>query len=139
MPEINLNLLDKKLALAEYLKLKAIIAINKKDLSEEKTEEISDLYQKVGYKTIKMNAETGEGIKELKENLKNNVSVLAGKSGVRKIHNNKSNTRNKKSTNRRNKPKKQKRQKYNNRCNPIRNRRKHLFIRYTRLPSNRHF
>lgn len=109
MPEINLNLLDKKLALAEYLKLKAIIAINKKDLSEEKTEEISNLYQKVGYKTIKMNAETGEGIKELKENLKNNVSVLAGKSGVRQIHNNKSNTRNKKSTNRRNKPKEQKR------------------------------
>lgn len=119
MPEINLNLLDKKLALAEYLNLKSVIAINKKDLSIEKTEEISKLYQKVGYKTIKINAEIGEGIEELKESLKNNISVLAGKSGVRQIHNNKPNFRNQKSTNRRNKSKKQKRQKHNNRCNTI--------------------
>lgn len=138
MPEINLNLLDKKLALAEYLKLKAVITINKKDLNEEKAEEISKLYQKVGYKTIKINAETGEGIEELKQLLQNNISVLAGKSGVRKIHNNKPNSRNKKSTSRRNKPEKQKRQKYNHRCKLIRNRRKCILVRHTRLSSNRY-
>ena len=119
MPGINLTLLDKKLALAEYLGIKSVIAINKQDLGQEKAEEILELYKKVGYKAIKTNAEKGEGIEELKLLLKNNTSVLAGQSGVRQIHNNQSNPRYTKSRNRRDKQEKQKRQKHNHRCDPI--------------------
>lgn len=85
MPKANLNILDKKLCFAEFLKIYAIIVINKIDLDEEEVKRIQEIYENSGYKVIRTNAEKGIGIEELKEELRNNTSVLAGESGVRKV------------------------------------------------------
>lgn len=84
MPNLNSQILDKQLAFAEFLYITPIIVINKIDLSEEKAEKIYEIYTKSGFKVIKMQAEIGKGIEELKKVLHDNTSVLAGQSGVGK-------------------------------------------------------
>lgn len=57
MPSPNLLMLDKQLALAEFLNINPIICINKTDLNEAKANEIYEIYTKTGYKVIKTKAE----------------------------------------------------------------------------------
>ncbi len=84
-PKPDLLLLDKQLAFAEILGVKSLIAINKCDLVEEKeVEKIFNIYKSVGYNVVKIQANEKIGIKELKENLQGQISVLAGNSGVGK-------------------------------------------------------
>ena len=66
MPKPDLLLLDKQLAFAEYNKIKSVIVLNKIDLEDtENIDEIEKIYNKIGYKVIKTNAKTGEGVEEL--------------------------------------------------------------------------
>ena len=76
-------MLDKQLAYVEKLKIEPIIVINKIDL-EETYKTIQELYSKIGYKTIVTSAKQLVGIEELKQNLKNKISVFSGNSGVGK-------------------------------------------------------
>ena len=89
MPRPNFVTIDKILCLTKFLKLRELIVINKANLNEKKADEIAELYRKARYRVMKMNAEEDDGIEELKEYLKNNTTVLAGQSGVRKINHNK--------------------------------------------------
>ena len=82
-PKPDLLMLDKQLAYVEKLKIEPIIVINKIDL-EETYKTIQELYSKIGYKTIVTSAKQLVGIEELKQNLKNKVSVFSGNSGVGK-------------------------------------------------------
>ena len=82
-PKPDLLMLDKQLAYAEYLGIKSIIIINKIDLSDV-YKEIKEIYESIGYKVILTNAKEQKGIKEVKEALKNNISVFSGNSGVGK-------------------------------------------------------
>lgn len=82
-PKPDLLMLDKQLAYAEYLGIKSIIIINKIDLSDV-YKEIKEIYENIGYKVILTNAKEQKGIKEVKEALKNNISVFSGNSGVGK-------------------------------------------------------
>lgn len=82
MPKPDLLMLDKQLAFAEFLKIEPIIVLNKIDLKNEK--EIIDTYTKIGYKVIKTNAKENIGVNKLIKELKNNVSVFSGNSGVGK-------------------------------------------------------
>ena len=82
-PKPDLLMLDKQLAYAEYLGIKSIIIINKIDLSDV-YKEIKEVYESIGYKVILTNAKEQKGIKEVKEALKNNISVFSGNSGVGK-------------------------------------------------------
>ncbi len=85
LPKPDLLLLDKQLAYSELIKVKPIICLNKIDLeSEKKVDEIYNLYTKIGYKVIKTNAKTGEGIDEIKSILNNNITAFSGNSGVGK-------------------------------------------------------
>lgn len=85
MPKPDLLMLDKQLAFAELNKLKSIICLNKIDLVDENyTEEIAEIYSKIGYPVIKLNAKSGEGIEKLKEFFKNNITAFSGNSGVGK-------------------------------------------------------
>ncbi|MBR2240507.1 MAG: ribosome small subunit-dependent GTPase A [Clostridia bacterium] len=85
MPKPDLLLLDKQLAFAEYNKIKSVIVLNKIDLEDtENIDEIEKIYKKIGYKVIKTNAKTGEGVEELYKCLKNNVTAFSGNSGVGK-------------------------------------------------------
>lgn len=82
-PKPDLLMLDKQLAYAEYLGIKSIIIINKIDLSDV-YKEIKEIYESIGYKVILTNAKEQNGIKEVREALKNNISVFSGNSGVGK-------------------------------------------------------
>lgn len=84
-PSINYWLLDRFLIMAEHEGLNISILINKIDLGKpEEIEEIESIYAKANYPVIKASSLTQEGIPELKEALRNNITVFAGPSGVGK-------------------------------------------------------
>ena len=77
--------LDRFLVVAEMNDLPAIICINKVDLTGiEKAREQFQLYEDIGYPVIYTSAETGLGVAELREHLRDKLTVLAGSSGVGK-------------------------------------------------------
>lgn len=84
-PSPDLLLLDKQLAFAEKLGVESIIVFNKCDLeNKENIEKIKEIYSKIGYITIKMEAKNNIGIEELRKHLKDNITVFSGNSGVGK-------------------------------------------------------
>lgn len=82
-PKPDLLMLDKQLAYVEKLGIEPIIIINKIDL-EETYKIIQETYMKIGYKVIVTSAKERIGITELKQQLKNKISVFSGNSGVGK-------------------------------------------------------
>ena len=85
-PTPKWGLLDRYLVSAESSHLPALIVITKMDKAWKNEELDADLeaYQLAGYPIQKVCANTGEGIKELKQTLQGKTSVLVGKSGVGK-------------------------------------------------------
>lgn len=84
-PKPDLLMLDKQLAFAEFLGIKAIIVLNKIDLDKDKQFiHIKDIYEKVGYKVIETEAKSQKGVEDLKRALKNNINAFSGNSGVGK-------------------------------------------------------
>lgn len=81
-PDISLLFIDKQIAFLESINVEPIICINKIDL--ESANEIEKIYKNIGYQVINTCAKDGTGVAELKEKLKNNVSVFIGNSGVGK-------------------------------------------------------
>jgi len=89
-PSPNLRLLDRLLVIAENNDLPALICVNKIDLlaaagdpaAEART--LFGLYEEIGYPVIYTSAKTGEGIDELRAQLRGQLSVLSGPSGVGK-------------------------------------------------------
>ncbi len=85
LPKPDLELLDKQLAYAEYMRIKPIICLNKIDLEKDDIiNNIEQTYTKIGYKVVKTNAQNGTGVNEIKEILKNNITAFSGNSGVGK-------------------------------------------------------
>ena len=84
-PSPDLLLLDKQLAFAEKLGVESIIVFNKCDLeNRENIEKIIEIYSKIGYITIKMEAKNNIGIEELRKQLNDSITVFSGNSGVGK-------------------------------------------------------
>lgn len=84
-PKPDLLMLDKQLAFAEFLGIKAIIVLNKTDLDKKQEyKKIKQIYEKIGYTVIETEAKTKTGINQLKEALKNNKNAFSGNSGVGK-------------------------------------------------------
>ena len=83
-PELNLNLLDRMIAIIEYNNIEAVIVFTKLDLLEEKEEyfKIRDYYKKIGYTIYESSKDLLPY--ELLDELKDNVCVLTGQSGVGK-------------------------------------------------------
>ena len=78
-------MLDKQLVFAEFNNITPIICLNKVDLEKaDFINQIESTYTNVGYKVIKTIAKQNEGIKELTELLKNNITAFSGNSGVGK-------------------------------------------------------
>jgi ribosome biogenesis GTPase len=85
-PTPKWGLLDRYLVSAEAAGLPTVIVINKLDLAwkhPELDEEV-EIYRRIGYPVLLVSAQTGEGIAELKQALRDKLSVLVGKSGVGK-------------------------------------------------------
>lgn len=84
-PKPDLYMLDKQLALAEFLGIKSIIVLNKTDLdTKNEFKEIRQIYEKIGYKVLETEANKGKGVEALKKVLKNNINAFSGNSGVGK-------------------------------------------------------
>jgi ribosome biogenesis GTPase / thiamine phosphate phosphatase len=85
-PEPKWNLLDRYLVSAESCDLPSLIVITKMDLLEDEDPLMVEVenYRAAGYRVILTSTVTGEGIQELQEALRDNVSVFVGKSGVGK-------------------------------------------------------
>lgn len=82
IPVTDPFLIDRVAALAEMNHCEPVVVVNKCDLAAGQT--LYDIYRKVGYRTIRTSAITGEGVEKLKAVLENKVSVLTGNSGVGK-------------------------------------------------------
>ena len=81
-PDLNLNLLDRLIINTEYNNIEPILLFSKIDLISEfnKYENILNYYKKIGYKVFLL----PNDINEIKQEIKNSVSVLCGQSGVGK-------------------------------------------------------
>lgn len=87
-PQTATVFIDRFLATAEAYRVPAVLVINKIDLLDEEGMEYADavsyLYEIIGYKVVKVSAETGEGIDGLRRMLSGKVTLLSGNSGVGK-------------------------------------------------------
>lgn len=84
-PNPNLWLLDRFLVLAEGAGINISVIINKIDLADNDfVKEIFETYRKAKYNIILTSIKTNCGIDELRNTLKDNVTVFAGPSGVGK-------------------------------------------------------
>ena len=81
-PSPNAYIIDKLAALAEYKSIEPIIVFNKCDMGGFR--EWEEIYRRAGFKVFTVSAESGEGISDLKAELKGCVSAFTGNSGVGK-------------------------------------------------------
>ncbi|MDO4763786.1 MAG: ribosome small subunit-dependent GTPase A [Flavobacteriaceae bacterium] len=88
MPETSLGFLDRFLACCEAYNISPLILFNKIDLlDEEETKiltQIEKKYQKIGYQTLRISSVSKENLDNLKDIIKNKISVFFGHSGAGK-------------------------------------------------------
>lgn len=82
IPVTDPFLIDRMTAIAEYKGCESIICINKWDLNC--AEELYSIYDRAGFTTLQVSAETGEGIDELLAVITGKISAFTGNSGVGK-------------------------------------------------------
>lgn len=75
-------LIDRVIAIAEGRGCESIVCINKCDLAP--GEDLARIYEKAGFPTLRVSAETGEGMDRLRELIAEKVSAFTGNSGVGK-------------------------------------------------------
>lgn len=84
-PEFSYYLAFKYLTYASFNGIKASLILTKADKSNEKEyQQIKETFEKIGISTYVTSSKNKEGIEEIKNLFKNNVSVLIGQSGVGK-------------------------------------------------------
>jgi ribosome biogenesis GTPase len=87
-PKTSQGFIDRFLITSEAYHIPSIIVFNKIDLYKEKEknkfEEIKNIYENIGYKVMAMSIEKNIGVEEVKNILKDKVTLLTGHSGVGK-------------------------------------------------------
>ena len=87
-PKTSQGFIDRFLISSEAFHIPTLIIFNKADLykakENEKFDELSEMYERIGYSVKKISVEKNEGTQEIKELLKDKVSLLSGHSGVGK-------------------------------------------------------
>lgn len=87
-PVTSTVFIDRFLASAEAYNIPVVLVFNKLDLYDEEDRVmwggLSAIYEKIGYPCYGVSTISGENIRQVKELLKNKVSVLSGLSGVGK-------------------------------------------------------
>lgn len=84
-PKPDLLLLDRLLVLVQVNGLGAIVCFNKMDLDiNGEYDQAMDVYSRAGYQVLRTSTKTGVGIEDLREKLRDKISVFAGMSGVGK-------------------------------------------------------
>lgn len=87
-PKTSFGFIDRFLVTAEAYHIPVTLVFNKMDVYDEYLMEEVEFYQKtyerIGYETIQISAQTGFNIDQLKEKLKDITSLVSGHSGVGK-------------------------------------------------------
>jgi ribosome biogenesis GTPase len=87
-PKTSQGFIDRFLVACEMYHVPAAIAFNKADLyrkkEEQKYEEWKQMYESIGYQTFLISVEKGTGIEDVKDLLKDKITLLSGHSGVGK-------------------------------------------------------
>lgn len=87
-PMTTTTFIDRFLATAEAYRIPATLVLNKCDLWDEELRELAQsvkyMYESIGYPTMIVSAEKGDGLDALREATKDNISLMAGNSGVGK-------------------------------------------------------
>ncbi|GAA5648474.1 MULTISPECIES: small ribosomal subunit biogenesis GTPase RsgA [Vibrio] len=88
LPELSLNIIDRYLVVSETLNIVPLLVLNKIDLLDEEQRtlyrEWMSEYQRIGYRVVLVSKESGEGITELEDQLRDRVNIFVGQSGVGK-------------------------------------------------------
>jgi ribosome biogenesis GTPase len=84
-PEPHFGMVDRYLTICESVNLHAVICLNKSDLPHATyVEEASELYSKIGYTMLWTSTHAGQGIDQLRSQLKDHITLFTGPSGVGK-------------------------------------------------------
>jgi len=87
-PRTSQGFIDRFLVASEMYHVPAVIVFNKADLykkkEEQRYEELKQMYEAVGYKVFLISVTNNTGIDDVKDILKNKISLLSGHSGVGK-------------------------------------------------------
>ena len=87
-PQMKQGFIDRFLLMTEPQDIPTIIVFNKSDLydAEDKAvfNDMKTIYEKIGYTVLLISAITGEGLEDLKNILKDKITLVSGQSGVGK-------------------------------------------------------
>lgn len=87
-PRTSQGFIDRFLVTCEAYHVPAIVIFNKIDIyrqkEKEKESELIKVYTDIGYKVFSISVEKEEGLSELKNELKNKITLMSGHSGVGK-------------------------------------------------------
>jgi ribosome biogenesis GTPase len=84
-PAPRLRMLDRLLVGAELQHIPVVVCANKIDLvSRQEVQALFDVYREIGYPVLYTSAETGAGVDELHDTLREKLSALVGPSGAGK-------------------------------------------------------
>lgn len=87
-PKTSQGFIDRFLVTCEAYHIPALIVFNKADLYKKKEQEqyeaLQAMYNDIGYTTVLMSVPIGEGVEEVKDLLKDKITLMSGHSGVGK-------------------------------------------------------
>jgi len=87
-PALKQGFIDRFLMMTEPQNIPSYIVFNKADLYDEKSMRIynvlKDIYETIGYRTLLVSAQEGEGLEEFKKILEGKTTLVCGQSGVGK-------------------------------------------------------
>lgn len=87
-PRTSQGFIDRFLVASESFHVPALVVFNKVDLyrkkETEQLEELSNMYEKIGYKVFATSVKDGKGLDNLKEQLQGKITLISGHSGVGK-------------------------------------------------------
>lgn len=88
LPRPHSFLIDRYLVAAEAIHIKPVLVINKIDLIDDKNrhiiEDLTQLYEGLGYEVIKASTTQGDGLTDLSQFLQHKTTIFVGQSGVGK-------------------------------------------------------
>ena len=82
IPVTDPYLIDRVVAIAESRGCDSLICVNKCDLAS--GEDLAKIYKTAGFQTIRLSAQTGEGVEQLRQAIAGKVCAFTGNSGVGK-------------------------------------------------------
>ena len=82
IPKTDPFLIDRVAAIAALKSCEVIILLNKSDL--DRADSLYEIYHAAGFPTLRVSAETGEGLEELKPLIAGKLSAFTGNSGIGK-------------------------------------------------------